>query len=181
MAKTKGGNIVFEREFLRKHGKETEQAFLEKLNAEEINIYQKTLPISWVPIEAAAKIFEMTAATLYPGDAQGLQYLGRAQAYDHLTGIYRIILRITTIPFLIEKTAKLWKNYHDQGRAWSGVGRNKNSAFMIVEDYPDLPETFREMLCGYIAGCMELTGARNVRVTRDNNNPDAWKWNIFWK
>lgn len=176
----KGTGAVFMRSFIRATNPAIEERVLAKLSPEDADRYLKTLEFDWIPIGSITRIFEAAAPLLFPGHHEGLRLIGRAMAYDHLRGIYRIILRVTTVPFVISQTARLWSTYHRRGSA--RLERNEPQlVHFVVSDYPDLPERFRECLCGYIHGVMELCGARDIRIAKSNDNPSAWLWRVSWK
>jgi len=56
-----------------------------------------------------------------------------------------------------------------------------SSMTVVVTDFPELVPSQLELISGYITGILDLTGARNIRVTINNKNPNAWKWKFTWK
>jgi len=176
----KGVGIVFLRKFVQAHGLKIEYAFIEKLNQEQTEVYINTQSGDWIPVELAAQLYAIAAPLLYPGDALGLQHLGRERAKDNFSGIYKSLLSMATIPFLVQQAAKLWRVSYDTGNARVERDKEKNQAVFIVENYPELPETLREVGCGYIKGVVEFAKVQNVQVTRNDLDPNAWKWIITW-
>ncbi len=173
--------VVNIREIVRRKGEEVEQAVLAKLSPEAAQIYQTTMPTKKIPIEIAVQVYEAAASVLYPGNPWGKQELARLNARKDITGIYRIILQIVNTPMVIKKASQLWKLYHEKGQAFAEKSGEDKVIYFTVEDYPELPQTFREILCGYIQGLAELTGAKNIRVIHDNTDPNAWKWKITYE
>jgi hypothetical protein len=74
----------------------------------------------------------------------------------------------------------LWSTSYKQGVAQVQQSGDKKEAFFIVEGFPELPETMREVGCGYIQGLLAFTKISNIHVDRDNANPNAWKWKVTW-
>lgn len=181
MADTKGTTLVFLKQAIARKGGDLERRFLNGLSPDEVKLYTTVMPVSWLPIEPVTRMLKAGAETLYPGDRQGLRKIGHDLAQDNLTGLYKVLIKMTTVPFLMAQIAKLWETYHKQGRARIERTGEGNQATMIVEDYPDLPADFRELLCGYVVGAMELTGARNVRIEHDARDPKAWRWAGSWE
>ena len=179
MGNYKGTGVVFMRSLFERHGRAVERQFLSKLTPQEVDIYKQTLEFHWIPIEVITRFFELAAPLLYPGDPTGLRRIGREMARDHLQGVYRIVLRVVTIEYIIEKAARLWRTYHQ-----SGTTRMERSGphllYFVVLGYPELPSSFRECTCGYIAGVLELAGAKDIRVIRSNENPNEWRWKLSW-
>jgi len=50
-----------------------------------------------------------------------------------------------------------------------------------VRDYANFPEPIREATAGWIAQAIELTGAKDVRVTRTGFDGDGFAWMIHWR
>jgi hypothetical protein len=139
--------------------------------------------VSWYPVEAIpgkGNIFEAAACVLFPNDPEGLQKVGRLNARESLTGLYRLFIRIPSIEFVIGRVAKLWRVYQDTGDANVEEYDGKSLQF-VVRNFPDLREDFREYLMGYIFSVGELSGLKEVRVTHCADDPQAWKWKMEWK
>jgi hypothetical protein len=175
----KGTGVVFVRSLIKSRGAALEQRFLAALSAEERSYYATTLEFHWIPIEVITRFFEAAAPLLYPGRADALRQIGREMAYDHLRGIYRIVLRVVTVEKVIEKSARLWSTYHQAGHA-KLLREGPNLLLFSVYDYPTLPEAFRESTCGYIAGVFELCGVSAIRVARQDENNRVWHFRMSW-
>lgn len=179
MAGYKGTGVVFVRSLIRGRGEALERRFLAALSEEERRLYGTTLEFHWIPIEVITRFFEIAAPLLFPGHADALRKIGREMAFDHLRGIYRIVLRVVTVEKVIEKSARLWSTYHQAGTAHL-LREGPNRLIFSVRDYPDLPELFRESTCGYIAGVFELCGVRGIRVSRFEAKDRAWHFRMSW-
>ncbi|MBN1596533.1 hypothetical protein JW933_11460 [candidate division FCPU426 bacterium] len=101
-------------------------------------------------------------------------------AENDFLGIYRIFIRLLSIPYFVKQTAKLWNTFHKKGNAQAEEIKGRQEALFWVEAYPDLPETYREILSGYLLRCVELAGGQNVRVLAEGENPQRWQWRIYW-
>jgi hypothetical protein len=106
--------------------------------------------------------------------------IGKQQAKDDLSGIYKILVTFATIPYVIKHSAQFWKTYHETGQAKAVIVENKNECRFIVEQYPNLPERFREVILGYIEGVIELTGGKMVNVKKAEANNNGWEWFVTW-
>ena len=87
---------------------------------------------------------------------------------------------ILSVEMALSQSGKLWKQYHDEGRAWTDT-INENKFVFNVADYPNLPEHFREMLAGYVKGVVERIGVKVEQVQRNDVNPNQWKWTMTVK
>jgi hypothetical protein len=179
MAKSKGTYVVFFRTLWQGHPG-SEEVFRTQLSDEAREIYDSALPIAWVPEPIVAEMEDRIAAVLFPGSPDGLQQIGKLQAEHDLRGVYRVLLRVITIPMLIKKAASLWSTYHDAGTADVADLTDKTATF-VVEGYPDMPQSVREVTTGYIMGAVEMTRARDVQAVLDEADPNRWAWVVTWQ
>ena len=176
----KGIGLVFVRTALRNAGPAAEKKVLDELTPEELRIYEDATASQWVPITLATRLFELSAPVLHPGKPLALRLVGRDLARDNMQGAYRIFLRVLTPKFLLEQTARVWSTYHRHGTSHVVV-IGPNEVDVIVEDYPRLPERFRECMCGWMSEAIGLTGAKLPFVTKHDENPRAWRWRLRWQ
>lgn len=179
MALAKVAAVIYARKLILAKDKEIVDRFLGALSPEERDRLLTLLPPDKLPIEQVTRFHELSAAVLFPDKPleEGLWQLGYQNAQHDMRGIYKVLLRVATVEMVVKNAAVVWKTYHDQGKAYVRTLSNKEFVF-IVENYPDIPKNFNEVMNGYITGLLDLTGAKNVKVVRDDSNPDAWKWNI---
>ncbi|MCD4814735.1 hypothetical protein K8S19_13715 [bacterium] len=181
MADAKGTGVVFLKNKLKANNTDEEVVFISKLPEKIKNIYFKTLSISWIPVEYLAVMMETTAEIVYPDDQEALFKLGQDEASDNLNGVYKVMLKMTTVPFLVRQTAKLWRHYHAAGEASAAFDKNSDKqGYMMVRGYPEFPASMREVVRGYISGALALTRARNISVVLDELDPQCWKWHCKW-
>ena len=180
MAKFKGTGIVYVKSLVRSTSNEQQTVFLSMLNSDERKEYETVLAISRISINAASNILKAASDVLYPGDPAGLRTIGYKMAHNDLSGIYKLLMPVLSVEMAMSQSAKLWSQYHDEGRAWTDKVNEKSLIFNVA-DYPGLPEHFREMLAGYVKGVVERTGEKDVQVQRNDVNPKQWKWAIILK
>jgi hypothetical protein len=182
MALTKVATVIYIRELLLAKGEKTTDKFLETLSPEEKQCFQTLLPSTKLPIEQVARFAEQAVPLLFPDKSltQGLWELGYQNAKNDMKGMYRVLLKVATLEMVIKQAAVIWKTYHGQGKA--SVQRLPEKRFIfIVENYPEIPKKFLDVLTGYITGLANLAGVANVEVVCDDTNPNAWKWFITVK
>jgi hypothetical protein len=165
---------------VRAQGPEAEASLLVQLTAEEQKQYQQVVATDWIPIEFITRLFEAAAPVVYPGKQQGLRLIGRDLAIDNLRGVYRYVARILTVPFLLEQGATFWRTYHRHGTGHVERLEPKHVQF-VVEGYPRLPERFRECMCGWIIGAVEVCGGKSAIVKQEGDDPEAWRWDVRWR
>ncbi|MCD4813887.1 DUF2378 family protein [bacterium] len=176
----RGVGIVFLRNFIKAHGSTIEEKFIQGLNEEQNSIFLDASNNNWVPVPATEKLFEQAARLLYPGDQNAYRHLGRERAKENFSGIYKSLLKITTIAFIIKRAAKVWEASYEKGHARVEKNKDENRAIFIVEDYPEFSPVMMEVGCGYIEGVVGLSSAENIQVNKDVSDPQAWKWHITW-
>lgn len=175
MAGYKGIGILFVRTRVRAAG--CEAALEAALSLEARETLRQVTASGWFPIEHATEIFTRAAPLLFPNAPSPLRELGRGLAQDNLGGVYRHLVRILSISLLLKQTAVLWRLYHNAGRATSSS--QEKSATLELFDYPEFPERFRECMCGWIAGAIELCGGTNARVLKEDGQPYVWR--MTWR
>jgi hypothetical protein len=177
MSKFKGVGPVFILKYVRKLGLEAQ--FKSKLSPENWFKLEYTLTSGWVPMEFWTDILEAAALTISGNMDLGLDKIGHDMALDNIKGAYKMFARFFTIAALAPMSPNLWKQYHDQGHAWTDVLGEGRAAFKVA-DNPTLPMTFLKYNTGYVRGTVDVTGSKNISVILDSSNKDLWVWNIIW-
>jgi hypothetical protein len=178
MAEVKATSVCYLKLRLRELAGDVERAFLERLPPGVAHHYLEALPLSWVPVEAAGSIYEHGAPLLFPGNTLAIWQLGYETALTSYTGIYRMLLRVASVPLIIERAERLWRNHHTDGDITT-ESTDVGLVTMSVSNYPVLAEPLRELVAGYIAALCALTGAKNASVRRDDRQP-TWRWIVSW-
>jgi hypothetical protein len=99
-------------------------------------------------------------------------------AQDNLGGPYKHFVRLMSVALLMKQTALLWRAYHNAGRT-EVQQLGKYQVVLLVHDYTDLPEPFRECMCGWIEQAITMTGGKNATVTKSDGN-GAQTWEMTW-
>jgi hypothetical protein len=181
MTEYKGTAITFLRSLLSEQPESVQRSFESAPSSEDIEQFRSVLAISNIPIAYATRLYLAAAPALYPDDAVeiGLRRIGRALARDNLSGIYRLVLKVLTVSMLIAQCARLWRTYHSTGNASTRRVSDKHY-LLLVTDCPDLPELYREFVCGFVEGAITQTGGRDPRVTKAGK-PSEWSWDVTWR
>jgi uncharacterized protein (TIGR02265 family) len=180
MAGYKGVGLLFLRKLVRGSPGQVQAAVDHVLTDDERRVVDTCTAGAWVPVELVTKVAVTAAPLLYPGVPDPLFRLGQELARDNLGGIYAYIVRVLTVPFLVQQTARLWRTYHDSGDA-TCVSREDRSIELVVRGYPSLPERFRHYMEGYVQQAVSITGVQDVRVTSRDDDPACWTWRITWR
>jgi hypothetical protein len=178
MRATKGTSVVSIRRLLQ--AARNEDAVLAQLTPEDAELYRTTLAVSWVSNDFMGRVFAVAGPALYPGEPKPIRQLGRTIAQDNLTGVYRVMLRIVSIPFAIERAAALWRTYNDTGDAAIERFGNEERARMTVTGYERFPDPCLEETAGYIEGVALLCGARTAEAHPSRPSPTAFAFDVTW-
>jgi hypothetical protein len=176
----KGTGVDFVRKLLKARGADA-AALEQKLSPSDTETFHSATTMSWVPAETAVRIFAAAAELLYPGDPRGVFELNRLMAKDNMSGIYRILLRVVSVPVLMARAAKLWSTYHSRGRGRAEGDPEDRAGTFIVEDYPECPLGLLPFIAGFLQGVLEMAGAKNINVAIDSSNPHQWRWRVTWE
>lgn len=179
MANVKATDIVIIREMLKEKGAENINALAPALRPEIFQIFKSTLSVNWVPLEMEAEILQGASKLFFPNDPRPLFKLGYKVAGKQFTGIYKIFLRIPSVSFVIKNVSATWNTMNDKGSVRVD-GLTSNGGMFVISDLPELSAVQREYICGVISCILELTGVKNVKVDKLENNPSEWKWKISW-
>jgi hypothetical protein len=181
MPNCKGTGIFFLRSLFKQSGQEKEQLFLAGLSPEESDLYQNTSPVAMVPMEIATKLYALAAPMLFPEASKPLVQFGELAARSNIKSFHQFLLRLTDVPFIASQAAKIWSLHNDQGVAKAENSKDEKRVVFTINDYPNLPAPYREMLCGYTAGLVKMSGAKMVVVKHLDSDPMAWEWIITWQ
>jgi hypothetical protein len=179
MARTKGTNVVSVRRLLQAAA--VEQPVLARLTPQELELYRETLAVGWVTDEFIARLFAVAAPALFPKEPKPIRQLGRTIAHDNLTGIYRVMLRIVSIPFAIERAGSLWRTYNDTGEATITRFGDESRARMTVTGYERFPAECLDETAGYIEGVALLCGAKVADAQPSRPTADSFAFDVFWR
>jgi len=178
MARYKAALILLIRKMFSQKGRRVEDAFLEQLTPEETDAYISAIPLTWLPDVQAASILQKAAKVLFPDEKNPLFKLGREEAIDNLRGVYKVFAKIASVPMITQQVAKIWRVYHDQGKAWATLTEDQTEGMVVVEGYPEFPPASRVIFAGFISGALEVAGAKDTSVRADVTDPGAWKWSV---
>lgn len=179
MSKIKGTDVVALRVLLKEKGAAAEEAFQGLLTSELKRLYLDTMAFTWNSVDLQTRLYEAAVEILFPGDPDGLCRLGREMARRSYSTIYKILLRLPSLQFVMNQAAKMWVAYFEQG-VGSIIDAGEKTATFVVSGYPELPRSMRQVVRGNITAITELTGIKNVRIRHDESDPKAWKWIVQW-
>lgn len=181
MPKTKGTGINWLRDLIEAKGPQAEQALAKALSPDDFMAYRTAMPISWFPEDVAIRIYLAAGNILFADKPDVRIEVGRGMARANLNGIYKLLVPLVTIPFLMKQASRLWRTYHDTGVTSIEEFKGEKRIIFTVGNFPDLPADMRQVLRGYILGLSELVGVRNAGVALDESDNNVWKWVVTWE
>ncbi|MCP4898777.1 MAG: hypothetical protein GY906_17540 [bacterium] len=179
MATVKCSDVVALRKVIKERDKDFEQEFISGLPPRLSEMYQESLATDWVSVDEQMSLYLAAAGALFPRQKDRMFQLGQALAQKTYTGVYRIFLRIPTIQFVASRAAQIWGSYYDTGEM-TVENREDKSLDLVLRSFPDLPTPMRVMAAGHVVVLLEMTGAGGAKITRDDSDPQAWRWHVTW-
>ncbi len=179
MALVKATDYGAVRKLAVKRGKDFEESFVAALSPEHAKAYRQVMVFDWLAVEEHARFLTEAASLLYPNHPLQLLQLGRDMAELTFSGVYRVFLRIPTIPFLISRAATMYKTFYDTGEATAEC-LQPGRADLEVRGFPEKPQALRITTTGHVQVLLERTGTKGVRVTHRDGDPQCWRWSAHW-
>jgi hypothetical protein len=134
-------------------------------NATRELIGRPPLAISWIPLETSAPVYEVLHEQLFARDDSMMFELGRRQLRADMTGIYRLLMRVTTPEFVATQAAKIYGNYTRNCGTLRAASGDLHRLEIMMEDRPFSSRAFCDYMRGSIFGVMELTGVNDLAVS----------------
>jgi hypothetical protein len=180
MPNVKGTAVVGLKKIFKESDPACEVEFFRRIGAEMAATYKMMLPSSWYPIELMTTIYENAALVLYAGQAKPKRQLGHAMASHTYSTIYKLLLRIPSAQFVVSRAAQIWDSFYDKGQVTIENFNSKTGGDMVVREFPELNDTFRDLVCGHLVYLMESNGIKNIKAAIDDTDPQAWRWSLTW-
>lgn len=140
---------------------------LSRLTPEDRSLYGGVmLPIRWYPLDPFPRLLRAMEQELGRGDLKIVVERGTWTAIHDMKTVHRVLLKLMTPSWVIEKAAKLWPNFHTTGR-WEVKRTGEQSANAILHDLGVVDEAMCATLKGWILGLMTLAGTQNPTVNHD--------------
>ncbi len=180
VVKTKNTDIAYLREILRARGGGLEGAVLAKVSADARQLYENGLAFQWTPLDLQMEVFVAAAEVLFPGDPEGPFRIGRLLADKAYGGVYKAVLRIPSMSFVVGRGPQVWSSYYDVGEA---VVENVHAkgCELVVRGFPDFPDVMRDQLRGHLSVLIERTGQKTYSIEHVATDPAAWRWVMRWQ
>lgn len=178
---SKGSGIHFLRTQIQTKVIASEPAFLEKLTPEEVDIYHKALPVNWFPTENYTSIISKGMEFLYPGNPDALKAFGEALGDEYMNRVYKFLVRMTSISFLMSMVAKIWSMFQKRGLVTSETLPDQTGGVVVVRDFKEMLPEYRQIVMGYIICCVKIMKVKNIEIHEEFCENDVWKFVAKWE
>ncbi|NTV52294.1 MAG: hypothetical protein HGA76_04685 [Candidatus Firestonebacteria bacterium] len=139
------------------------------------------MPVTRLDLDQVALCYDLAATILFPLDTEGVWKIGYAMAKDNFNGLYKFLISIATVPFLVKQVPTIWNIYYDKGTPRAELPPEGGIGTIVVENLPELPMSIRVLTTGFIQSALEFTKVKNINVKLTSTNPQAWKWVATWE
>ena len=146
-------------------GDKAKDAVLAKLNDADRALFADDilLPISWYPLGAFGRLLRAMDVTLGNGDLTLVTERGEWTATRDIRTIRRVFLKLVTIPWIIDKGAGLWPQFHDTGK-WTVKQLGAEQAQAELADLGVVDDAICASIKGWIAGLAQLSGHKSIDI-----------------
>lgn len=147
-----------------KFGADAHERVLARLSAEDRALIGGIiLPIQWYPLSPFPRLLRAMEAELGAGDLALVIDRGAWAAIHDMTTFHKVILKLVTPNWLIEKGTRLWPNFHTSGR-WVVSRRGPHGGRAELRDLGVVDEAMCATLKGWLLGLLTLAGAKQPEV-----------------
>jgi predicted hydrocarbon binding protein len=119
------------------------------------------LPITWYPLAPFGRLLRAMDGELGRGDFTLVSERGEWTATRDLHTLRRAVLKFVSIPWVIQKGASLWHQFHDTGR-WEVRQMDPEHAIAELHDLGVVDEAICASIGGWILGLAKLSGDGKV-------------------
>lgn len=121
------------------------------------------LPITWYPLAPFGRLLRAMDGELGRGDFSLVTERGEWTATRDLHTLRKAVLKFVTIPWVIQKGASLWPQFHDTGR-WEVRTMDSDRAVAELHDLGVVDEAICASIGGWILGLARMSGEKKVEV-----------------
>lgn len=168
----------------RTHGSHGYTDFLNSLSAESREIFETPIRVSrWYPAQAAViaptlKICEL----FYNNDSIGAFESGRFSAAHALRGIYKPMVKIGTVGWLIQRSSRMAKLYYDAAESSALKHDPKDWSYFLTQKN-DVHEVLERRLQGWLHKAFEISYGEptpiNIVQAQSKGDP-ATEYRVSW-
>ncbi len=113
------------------------------------------LPIHWYPLEPFPRLLRAMEEELGRGDLSLVTDRGAWAAIHDMKTVHKVLLRLVTPSWLIEKGTRLWPSFHTSGR-WEVTREGQSAARAVLHDLGVTDAAMCATLKGWLIGLLTL-------------------------
>jgi len=166
------------------YGEDALEKIIENLPEDDkvIMILSRFEPSKWYPAKTMITLMETTDKLFGKGDYEICYQMGKAAAENTFKGLYRALLQIGNPKAIIKREPLAWRLLFTGGSFELEEIKDKYARAKIVGvNDPRSSCAYRR---GYFEKILELTGARNVKLTETkccNDGYDYCEYEVTWE
>jgi hypothetical protein len=146
------------------HGAAGKERVLARLDPEDrAMLGTAPLAIQWYPLAPFPRLLRAMDAELGKGDLSLVTERGTWAAVQDMKTVHRVLLKLVTPSWVIDKGMKLWPNFHTSGH-WESKREGDKGARASLRDLGVVDEAMCATLKGWILGLLQLAGIKRATV-----------------
>jgi len=122
------------------------------------------LASEWYPYESYRALLAAIDEEVGEGDLALMPVLGRFAARHDLSGVFKVISVLASIPKILQTSSVFWSRYVDTG-AFELAELGDDHGTGRIRDFPQMSRQHEAMLAGWIEGIGLAAGAKTAEVT----------------
>lgn len=166
-ARVRGTALLANRDFLTKtYGADAFDRVLQALPRQHAEALKGiSLAHDWMPADAMVASLVASAKLFAPDDSDAFyEQVGAHGAEYDLTFIHRFLMKFTSPLWIMERGAKLWREYHNSGNWKIEHGPTPHSLVGTLSEFAIVAAPMCRTVVGFVRRAGQLTGAKNMRV-----------------
>ena len=147
-----------------KFGKDGRARVLARLASEDRALLDSLLlPIGWYPLPPFPRLLRAMVDELGAGDLQLATDRGIWAAIHDMKTIHKVLLKLASPAWVIDRGTSLWKNFHDTGH-WETERVGSRGAVATLRELGVVDEAMCATLRGWILGLLTISGCREPQA-----------------
>jgi hypothetical protein len=146
------------------YGAAAKEHVLARLGPEDrVMLGGMVLPIQWYPLAPFPRLLRAMDAEVGRGDLSLVTERGTWAAVQDMRTVHKVLLKLVTPQWVVEKGMKLWPNFHTSGR-WESKRQDDGSARAWLHELGVVDEAICATVRGWILGLLQLAGVKRPVV-----------------
>ena len=150
---------------LRRYGEAGLESFIAKLPEPDRALWTSDiiLPMSWLPASAYTSMYEAQESLWGTGDGQLFQEAAAAVAFDDLSSVMKLFMKLGSPSFIAKRFPTVWDRYFSGGR-YRVITLGSNELVAEVEDARAYGEAGCHGTMGWTRQALTYSGAKSLRI-----------------